>query len=207
MAGLAGSIALLIAGGAAAHIHVTSPTSRGTQLKQGPCGGGAGDLRGETVHSFRPGQTITVKWDETVDHPGHFRISFDAEGQDDFVDPASFTDLDGNAAILIDGIADGHGGSYSQEVTLPDITCDRCTLQVIQVMTDKPPYGDGNDLYYQCLDLVLSADAEPEPTPASDGESDRMSSGCDVGDGGSGTAVLLCGLLAVRRIRRARRGR
>ena len=202
LAGLVGSIVLLIAGGAAAHIHVTSPVSRGTQQKYGPCGGGAGDTRGEVVHSFRPGQTITVEWDETVDHPGHYRISFDAEGQDDFVDPASFTDRDGDASILIDGIADRDGGSYRQEVTLPAIECDRCTLQVVQVMTDKPPYGDGNDLYYQCIDLVLSEDAEAEATTAS---SDGASGGCDVGDGGSDALVLLCGLLAIRRIRRARR--
>ncbi|HEY0136769.1 MAG TPA: SCE4755 family polysaccharide monooxygenase-like protein [Nannocystis sp.] len=197
---MVGSIVLLIAGSAAAHIHVTSPVSRGTQQKEGPCGGGAGDTRGEVVHSFRPGQTIVVEWDETVDHPGHFRISFDADGQDDFVDPASFTDLDGNAAILIDGIADGHGGSYRQEVTLPAVECDRCTLQVVQVMTDKPPYGDGNDLYYQCVDLVLSEDAEAEATTSS---LDGASGGCDVGGGGPGAVMLLCGLLAIRRIRRA----
>jgi hypothetical protein len=32
-------------------------------------------------------------------------------------------------------------------------------------MSDKPPYGDGNDMYYQCADLVLSADAEPDEMP------------------------------------------
>ena len=49
-----------------------------------------------------------------------------------------------------------------EQVTLPDVECERCTLQLIQVMTDKAPYGDGNDLYYQCADLALRADAPAE---------------------------------------------
>jgi len=199
-----GVIALLGPGRALAHLDVISPTPRSQQLKQGPCGGGSDESRGEVVHSFRPGQTITVTWDEYVDHPGHYRISFDPDGQDDFVDPASFTDVSGNAAVLIDGIPDREGGgSYTQEVTLPTEPCERCTLQVVQVMTDKPPYGDGNDLYYQCVDLVISADGEvteAEATTAADGER----GGCDVGAGGSSAGGLLA-LLVLTRMRRARR--
>lgn len=51
---------------------------------------------------------------------------------------------------------------------LPDVECDNCTLQAIQVMYDKPPYvTPGNDLYYQCADLVLrrGVAATPVPTP------------------------------------------
>jgi hypothetical protein len=58
---------------------------------------------------------------------------------------------------LLDGIPDTPGGGQSSvTVTLPDVECERCTLQVIQVMDDKPPYMvPGNDIYYQCADLVL----------------------------------------------------
>ncbi len=204
-AALAGLLVTLMSGAAGAHLHVTSPSARSELLKQGPCGGGAGQARGEVVHTFRPGQTITVVWDEFVDHPGHFRVSFDADGQDDFVDPASFTDVSGNATVLIDGIADRKGGSYSQEVTLPDVVCDSCTLQVIQVMSDKPPYGDGNDLYYQCIDVVLSEDAEVDATTAPAMEGDR---GCDLGGGRAGglglMMLMMLGLMLSGR-RRARR--
>ncbi len=124
-------------------------------LKAGPCGV-AGSARGTAVTTFEAGETITIAWDETIDHPGHFRISFDDDGDDAFVDPRSFSDLNTAPSVLLDGITDRPGGGrYSQQLTLPDVECSRCTLQVVQVMTDKPPYGDGNDLYYQCADLVL----------------------------------------------------
>lgn len=35
-----------------------------------------GAHRRESVTQFKPGQTITINWLETVYHPGHFRIAF-----------------------------------------------------------------------------------------------------------------------------------
>ena len=62
-----------------------------------------------------------------------------------------------NDTVLLDDIADEGRDvrDYMATITLPDITCDNCTLQVIQVMYDKPPYTTpGNDIYYQCADLI-----------------------------------------------------
>jgi hypothetical protein len=107
------------------------------------------------------GQKLTVSWDETIQHPGHYRIAFDSDGND-FPDPTSFTDIAtankdlGNGVIvLLDGIMDKTSKAYTAEITLPDIECNNCTLQLIQVMTDKAPYGDGNDNYHECANLVL----------------------------------------------------
>jgi MYXO-CTERM domain-containing protein len=181
----------VFAGEVRAHINLISPMPRTTMLKQGPCGAGPADPRGPTVATFEPGETITVTWNEYVNHPGHFRISFDADGQDIFVDPKDFNDVSGGPGVLLDGIADADGGDYSQDVTLPDIECDSCVLQIIQVMTDKPPYGDGNDIYYQCADIALvgavegSASGEAttgQPTTGSD--SDGATSGTGTTDGG-----------------------
>lgn len=192
------------AGPAAAHIALMDPPPRTDALKVGPCGAG-GSVRGTTVTTLQPGATITVKWEETVDHPGHFRIAFDEDGDDLFVDPAGFEDVSGGPGVLVDGIADRSGGGiYTQEITLPDVECDSCTLQVIQVMSDKPPYGDGNDMYYQCADLVLSADAEPSPAPvttADDPPADDPEEGCSC-RGSSGAAGLLVLPFAWRRRRR-----
>ncbi|WAS98652.1 SCE4755 family polysaccharide monooxygenase-like protein [Nannocystis punicea] len=141
-----------------AHIALSSPLPRHVEQKSGPCGVGPNDARGSEVATFQGGETILVRWTETVDHPGHFRISFDNEGHDDFGDPAGYDDFYSNPAVLVDEIADKNGPQqmYEQEVTLPLMSCDTCTLQLIQVMTDKPPYEVGtNDLYYQCADLVL----------------------------------------------------
>jgi hypothetical protein len=166
IAGVVASCALLIALPAAAHLDLLSPTSRygGAVLKFGPCGTPGGQ-RSANVTTLEPGAAVEVVWDEYIDHPGHYRIAFDADGDDDFVDPVCLSgcqtrtpeiDLYSNAAVLLDGIADTVGGEVRATVTLPDIECDNCTLQVIQVMYDKPPYAlPGDDIYYQCADLVL----------------------------------------------------
>src|SRR5215831_18337125 len=153
--------ALSLPGAAQAHIQLVSPTPRYLDLKLPPCGRGASDARTSNVTTFRPGETITVTWIETIDHPGHYRISFDPDGQSAFVEPRSFTDFNTAPSVLVDNIADRSGSQlmYTQQVTLPNLECSNCTLQLIQVMTDKPPYGNGDDVYHQCADLVLSSGA------------------------------------------------
>jgi hypothetical protein len=152
---------------ALAHVHIVShePRYGMDTIKSPPCGLSAtSSARGEVVHTFLPGETITLEYDEYIAHPGHFRISFDLDGEDDFVEPAGYDDLYTNATVLLDGIAAhaqaGSGGIRSVYVTLPDVECDNCTLQLAQIMTDKPPYEPAtNDLYYNCLDVELV----PEP--------------------------------------------
>lgn len=55
------------------------------------------------------------------------------------------------------------GTKHTWSVTLPSVECDNCTLQIIQVMEDDnlhgpydPTPGVGiEDVYHQCIDLVL----------------------------------------------------
>jgi hypothetical protein len=162
---------------AAAHIGLHHPPSRYGDhvLKTGPCGI-AGGARSDNVTVLEAGSSLEVVWDEYIDHPGHFRISFDADGDDDFVDPPCLSgcnsrapgiQLYSNEAVLLDGIPDTPGGGVGRaRITLPDVECERCTLQVIQVMYDKPPYVlPGDDIYYQCADLVLRRSVSPTPAP------------------------------------------
>lgn len=199
---------------ASAHITLTSPKPRTAEQKEGPCGE-AGSKRGTNVTRFASGEKITVTWKETVPHPGHFRISFDAEGQSGFVDPKTATEMNSAPTVLVDDIADKTGTqTYSQEVTLPDVECENCTLQLIQLMTDKPPYGDGNDLYYQCADIALSRSATPAadagsssgssgtPAPADDGGGCNVSSTSGVGEAALLTLATIAVLGAARRKRR-----
>jgi len=147
---------LVVAAPAAAHIQLISPVARNTEQKTGPCGLAADqDMKGAPVVTYTGGETITVSWEETVNHPSHYRVSLDLDGQDDFVDPAAMDEYYSNDAVLLDEIADKAGGVYEVEVELPDVSCETCTLQVIQVMYDKPPFADGNDMYYQCADIVI----------------------------------------------------
>jgi Copper acquisition factor BIM1-like len=198
------AVALLLAGPAAAHIGLRYPPSRygDSILKEGPCGL-AGGARSQNVTELQSGASVEVTWDEYVNHPGHFRISFDPDGDDDFADPVCLSGCDtrtpefelySNASVLLDGIADTpSGGLSSAVVTLPDIECDRCTLQVIQVMYDKPPYtSPGNDIYYQCADLVLRRSAAPTPTcaPGEMGCGAACAGDCD-GNGSVGVNDLI----------------
>jgi hypothetical protein len=170
------AVVVAIALPAGAHLALRSPESRygAVVLKEGPCGV-FGGVRSDNVTVLEPGSSIEMVWDEYIDHPGHFRIAFDVDGDDDFVDPPCLSACDtrqpeiemySNDAVLLDGIVDTEGGQTRIVVQLPDVECDRCTLQAIQVMYDKPPYViPGNDIYYQCADLVLRRVSAPTPTP------------------------------------------
>jgi uncharacterized protein (TIGR03382 family) len=183
---------LLPVAGALAHVDLDAPTDRGcVDQKVGPCGNGC-DSRSSNVTEVEPGATITVRWTETVDHPGHYRISFDDDGIDDFQNPTGYDDIQENPTlpVLLDGIEDRDGGGqYEVQVTLPDIECDNCTLQLIQMMTDKPPFSlPGNDIYYRCADLTLrtgagSVDAGPPAPDAGPGGGggDGDGGGCNAG--------------------------
>ncbi len=164
---------LAFTGTASAHIDMVSPKARELDQKQGPCGV-SGSVRGKNITTVKAGSTLRVTWRETVNHPSHFRISFDADGDNDFIDPKSYEDRFTNASVLIDGISDAAGGLFAADVVLPDIACDNCTLQLVQVMYDKQPYAVGtNDLYYRCADLKLVKDTTggTQPPP-SDGPVD-----------------------------------
>ena len=183
---------LALAGTAQAHITMTKPAPRTTANKAGPCGT-AGSTRGTKVATFAPGETITVEWDENVDHPGHYRIAFDDSGDDVFVNP---NNPDDNFPFtLMEPIADKAGGHYTQDITLPTTPCDNCTLQLMQIMTTTVPY---NSFYYQCADITISGDVPPGGGGGDD--TGDTSGGCSTGTPGGG-AILLA-LFALMRRRR-----
>lgn len=222
---LVGVLGLAWAGTAEAHVDLTYPPMRynytdGGQ-KVGPCGAG---IATGAVTTFAPGATITVTWDETINHPGHFRISLDPDGGDDaFVDPTGYDSFYVAPSVLADNITDLGGSAHSQEITLPATECELCTLQLIQVMTDKPPWGPGggDDLYYWCADISIQDGGGTGGSPGAGGgatggsgagaagagasepiTAESEDEGCSVSGGprtsgsrGSSSAVLLLGAL------------
>ncbi|HEU5058088.1 MAG TPA: SCE4755 family polysaccharide monooxygenase-like protein, partial [Kofleriaceae bacterium] len=163
--GLSAGLLASSAPAALAHVQLRAPLQRETAQKDGPCGAPA-SVRGATTCTFRPGSTITISFDETVDHDGHFRVAFDDDGQD-FINPTTPEDID--PTVLIndhpDRVTTATDQNYTLDITFPDVECDNCTLQVIQVMSTAATYDEG-DLYYQCADIVLSAAAPETPDPA-----------------------------------------
>ena len=168
---------------AAAHIRMDFPIGRyGDDFqKQGPCGAGADDPRSGNINTFEPGATVTVRWSETIDHVGFFRVAFDVDGSDDFEDPAN------ELARTDDGI-NGAGLERTLEIVLPDTECDNCTVQLIQDMS--------GGFYYQCADLVIKAGA------GNDDDADKAApNGCS--GAGAGLPIALLAVLA-RRSKKAR---
>jgi hypothetical protein len=171
LATLALTACLAYAPRAEAHICMDAPVSRvgpsctaGSAQKPGPCG--INTRSTQYVTTFKPGETITVEINETINHGSHYRIAFNPSG-DDFEDPTSKDDMSGtHPFVLLDGIMDATAAKQSVKVTLPNMTCDNCTLQLIQVMYDKGGNGfggddgpggkeDNDDIYYACADIVL----------------------------------------------------
>jgi uncharacterized protein (TIGR03382 family) len=177
---------------AQAHVALTYPAPRTADQKEGPCGK-LGSTRGTNVTTFQPGETITVQWDETVDHPGHYRIAFDDAGDDVFRNPNNPND--NFPSTMVEPITDKSGGHYTQQVTLPTAPCTNCTLQLMQVMTTSVPY---NSFYYQCADITIAGEVVEPPPPG------ELEGGCSAtgGDGAGSLVVIVGGVLAVRRRRR-----
>lgn len=128
------------------------PRSDSAGLKTGPCGGVP---RTSNAREFEPGQTITVEWEETINHPGRFEFYFSQANDSGF--------------SLMKTVNDGQDGSadlphqYSTTITLPRTPCDACTLQMIQVMTENP---SNPSYYYSCADIrIRGASTVPVPSP------------------------------------------
>jgi uncharacterized protein (TIGR03382 family) len=156
---------------AQAHIKLTKPASwiqedaTGDPQKSGPCGPAAGQgTETNEITTYTEGQEITVEWTETVNHEGHFRIAL-AKDRSELKDP-KITGACQSAEIsnppqypiLADGLfavkSDDGKRMFSQKVKLPaGMTCDKCTLQVLQFMTPHP----APCLYYHCANLKIVA--------------------------------------------------
>ncbi len=177
---LAGSVLPRVA---AAHFVLQSPASwreqgfYGDPQKTGPCGDDE-DPAAPTgiVTSYAPGETITVTIDEKIYHPGHYRVALAVHDRSELPPPPVVVEDEnsdcGSAAIMNPPVfpilADGmlvhdaeFSGPMSFQVTLPsDVTCTKCTLQVIEFMSDH----GSPCFYHHCADISIQADAPTDCT-------------------------------------------
>jgi MYXO-CTERM domain-containing protein len=188
---------LLISGTAYAHIAMTVPAPRSSAQKAGPCGA-TGSTRGATVTELTAGETLVVEWDETVDHPGHYRIAFDEDGND-FTNPNH--PGDNFPGTMVEPIVDNAGGHYTQPITVPMTNCENCTLQLVQVMTTSVPY---NSFYFQCADIRIVGGSSSGGDDAGIGGGGDTTGGCSTGSS-TGVGMLLLGIAFVARRRKSAR--
>lgn len=202
---------------ASAHFILQTPGNQFTQnvlgdpQKAPPCGAEASSTATNAVTTYVSGQTITITVNETIFHPGHYRVALGLTGPQDLPEPPTVTagtTACGSVPIetmpVFPVLADGEllhtaafSGPRSFQVTLPaNVTCTGCTLQVIEFMSNHGLNNPGGCFYSHCatIDVVASDGGVlpgPEPTPEP--------SGCSC-DGGAGAALWL-GLGLLLRVR------
>jgi hypothetical protein len=186
-------VALLIVGTApvmaAGHFKLLEPASRlvedqrGDPQKLGPCGGtsaAAGTPTG-IVNSAVGGSKLHIKVQETIYHPGFYRVSLAVKALDELpADPVAVTRDTEKGPWSISGaiqsnpqmpvLADGLNSHrtrpaagtqlppFETDVQLPNINCEKCTLQIVQFMEDHGYNKDGGYTYHHCADVKITAD-------------------------------------------------
>jgi hypothetical protein len=204
-----GRVAALILGCVAAsqaHAHFTllkpdswlNEDALGGPQKGSPCGpGGYDDVQpvptSGKVTTVHAGDIVSVQWQTTIPHPGYHRIAL-AENRADLKDPpltdpvacsydAASVPNGPHDNVLVDGIS---ADATMQEVTIPNKPCDKCTLQVIDVMQG---HGGSSCFYFHCADIkILAASGTGGAGAGGAGGSGTGGSGA-AGAGTSGTGA------------------
>jgi hypothetical protein len=177
-----------------AHFKLLEPASwliednRGDPQKAGPCGGTNSDYGKPSyiIGKAVGGQKLHLKVQETVYHPGHYRVALAVNSPTELpLDPETTTRESDrgpwsvSAAIqnptqipvLADGLfvhstrPTGPMDPWEADVQLPNINCRKCTLQVVQFMADHGFNNPGGYSYHHCANLQITADpAQPLST-------------------------------------------
>jgi len=214
-----GAMGLLAPARSQAHFTLDAPPAwmsqdaTGSPQKKGPCGDEGGGTATNIVTSFQAGETITLKWTERVAHDGWYRIALSYNNRTDLTDPPYAINAAGNstdagienpvmAPVLADGLFPHTAASitipkaYSYDLKLPQMSCAKCTLQVIQIMLNHPNNGGNGYTYHHCADISIgpgdggaSAVLDAGSTDATlGGSSGAGSSGGSSSSGGSNGA-------------------
>lgn len=178
------AMVLLISPLVSAHFSLLEPASwlveneRGDPQKLGPCGGTSADpgTPSQIIGQVRGGSTLHLKIKETIFHPGHYRVALARSRGELPEDPPVVTrdtergpwsvsspiEENVKAPLLADGLfphTERPDGLFETDVELPNIDCEKCTLQVVQFMAEHGYNKDGGYFYHHCADLKITADA------------------------------------------------
>ena len=167
-----------------AHFRLLEPTSwliesdRGDPQKAGPCGGTNTDYGKPSyvISKAIGGSKLHIKVQETIYHPGHYRVALAVNSPTELpADPEATTENTEKgprsisakimnpvqAPVLADGLFVHTAATttpWETDVTLPNITCKRCTLQVAQFMAEHGVNNPGMFTYHHCAEVAITAD-------------------------------------------------
>ncbi len=163
---------------ARAHFILQSPPSAyeqnflGDPQKAPPCGDEGNAVGTGVITSFQGGDTITITIDETIFHPGHYRIALAVNDISELPEEPPVTPNNTPCGtvpimnppvfpVLADGVfvhEDPFAGPQSIDIKLPaDINCDNCTLQVIQFMSNHGLNNPGGCFYHHCAAISVTS--------------------------------------------------
>jgi hypothetical protein len=144
-------------------------------------------LLSKAVTKVTGGSKLHLKIQETVFHSGHYRVALsvnsrnelppDPYAQEKWTDRGLYStwgqiQSPPQIPVLADGLFQhypkpGEPASarpktpmppWETDIELPNITCAKCTLQVIQFMADHVYNQPGGYSYHHCADLAITAD-------------------------------------------------
>src|SRR5262245_25014599 len=171
----------------AGHFRLVEPASwiveneRGDPQKSGPCGGSNTDWGKPSfaVTKATGGSKIHLKVQETIYHPGHYRVALAVNSPNELpLDPETAT-REGERGpvsvsakiqdppqipVLADGLfvhstrPEGQMPPFETDVQLPNINCRRCTLQIVQFMAEHGFNNPGGYTYHHCANVQITAD-------------------------------------------------
>lgn len=167
-----------------AHFKLVEPagwiveSERGDPQKAAPCGADPKAQMSGIVNKAVGGSTIHLKVIETIYHPGHYRVALAVNSREELPpDPQTFerTTEKGPRSVwgviqsppqlpvLADGLFPHYTRpaspqTYEADIRLPNISCPKCTLQVIQFMADHAYNQPGGYSYHHCADVTITPD-------------------------------------------------
>lgn len=210
------------------HFRLMAPQSKlqqnasGDPQKTPPCGGAGTATNAVTM--VQTGGTLTVTIDETITHPGHYRIAI-AQNEGMLPAPPTVTPVGNDPCgmttiitnpqlpILADGVfehAVAFSGPQTMQIQLPaGYTCDNCVVQVLEYMSNHT----APCFYHHCATVTITDNPQIDgPPSASDDlpvtpgdEGGCCSTQRDPVTSLAGTALI--GLLVMRKRRGSSRSR
>jgi hypothetical protein len=187
-----GLSAVWLSAPASAHFNLEAPPPNTTTTDGGmgspPCGVG---MPSGMITPAQGGHAITVKINEYVAHTGFYRIALALNSPSELPLDNVVKDSSGNILppsgmpkgtsataeyenppvfpVLQDHLFQHNGTgaqTFQMDIVLPNVNCDKCTLQVLEFMAghgfNAPGTGDtgpgGGYFYRHCADLKITAD-------------------------------------------------
>ena len=145
------------------------------------------DILTGVVTEVTGGSKLHLKIQETIFHSGHYRVALSVNSRRELpADPTAVEKYTERGLYSVWGViqsppqipvlADGLFRHYPEgdqrasfrpetpmdpweaDIDIPNINCEKCTLQVIQFMADHVYNRHGGYSYHQCADLKITAD-------------------------------------------------